>query len=328
MLKRWFPWALKGGLSVGLIWWALKDVDVAAGWEQLKGIDPAMLAAAVALGFLQIVVGAVRWHSVLLALKTLMKLSHSSRLYYVSCFFSIVLPGAVGADAVRMWLARREGMELSSAINSVMLERVATVFALFILVAVTQPMLLARVPDIPGTWVFPLLTAAGLFGILLLTVLDRLPERLRHMRLVRGLAHLAADTRRLFFRPRWATTTMAIAIFGHINLAMMVWVLARGMQIELSLLDCLVLVPPVILLMTLPISIAGWGVRETAMQTFLGFVGVANHSSVVISVVFGLLLTLAALPGGLVWLTLGGNKVRLADVEAEEAAAEKEAGTA
>jgi Lysylphosphatidylglycerol synthase TM region len=41
----------------------------------------------------------------------------------------------------------------------------------------------------------------------------------------------------------------------------------------------LVLVPPVILVMTVPVSIAGWGVRETAMVVAFGFVGVSGDSA-------------------------------------------------
>ena len=77
---------------------------------------------------------------------------------------------------------------------------------------------------------------------------------------------------------------------------------------NLSFLDCLVLIPPVVLVSTIPISIAGWGVREAAMITLLALVGVAEADAFVLSVLFGLLTFGLGLPGGIVWI-IGGYKV-------------------
>lgn len=302
MVKRWLPWVLKGALSLGLIWFVFSKIDLPSAWTQARTLDPLMLTLAVLLGLFQVWLGAVRWWLVLRALKATFTTMQTFVVFYIGVFFAIILPGAVGGDAVRMWTARRSGMSLTASINSVMLERAATVLALVLLVAMTQPLLLSRVPTIPGSWIFPLLSVLGLFGILALSVLDRLPASLHHWRVVRGLIHLAGDTRQLFFRPAWGGATLIVAMLGHVNLSLQVYVLALGLGLDVSVIDCLVLVPPVILIMTLPISIAGWGVRETAMVAAFGYVGVEAHSALVLSVLFGLVSTATALPGGVVWL--------------------------
>ncbi|MBI3447171.1 MAG: flippase-like domain-containing protein, partial [Magnetospirillum sp.] len=186
MVKRWLPWVLKGVLSVGLIWFVFGKVDLASAWAQAKTLDPMMLVATLVLGVIQVLVGAFRWWIVLRALKAAFTATQAFIVYYIGVFFAIVLPGAVGGDAVRMWKARRSGLSLAASVNSVMLERIATVLGLVLLVAATQPLLLARAPNIPGTWVFPLLSVLGVLGILFLSVLDRLPASLHHMRVVRG----------------------------------------------------------------------------------------------------------------------------------------------
>jgi uncharacterized membrane protein YbhN (UPF0104 family) len=322
MVKRWLPWVLKGGLSAGLIWFVFSKVDMDSAWRQAKEIDLLMLAMSFGLMFAQILLGGVRWDFVLKALDAPIRFTRALAIFYISIFFSLVLPGAVGGDAVRMWKARREGLSLAVSINSVMLERLVTVFALVLLVAVTQPILLARVPDLPGSWVFPVLTLAGLFGTALLTQLDRLPQSMFRWRAVRGLAQLAADTRRLLYNPRFGLPTLVVALIGHANLSFAVYVLARGLDIDVDVVDCLVLVPPVILIMTLPISIAGWGLRETAIVTAFGFVGVENHAAFVLSVIFGLVTMASALPGGVVWL-LSGDTLKRDEIEATEQEAEK-----
>lgn len=317
MIKRLLPWLLKGGVSLGLIAWVLSKIDPAAAWNQAKSIDGAMALMSVVLMMAQIALGAVRWALVLRALSAAFHWLQTLSVYYIGVFFSIVLPGAVGGDAVRMWFARRNGLSLVTAVNSVALERAVTVFALVLLVCLTQPILMLRLPDLPGVWVFPALLAICVLGILTLAALDRLPQSLHRWRVVRGLALLAVDTRKLFFHPGFCLGTIVVALIGHINLSLVVYVLAIGLNLDIHVLDCLVLVPPVILIMTLPISIAGWGVRETAMVTAFSFVGLDSSSTLVLSILFGILTMVTALPGGLVFLMAGGRRM-----EAEELAAE------
>ena len=324
MVKRWLPWVLKGVLSVGLIWFVLGKVDLASAWSQAKTLDPAMLALALGLGVGQVLLGAVRWWFVLKALKAVFSPLQAIVVYYIGVCFSIILP--VAGDALRMWKAHRSGLTLGASVNSVMLERVITILALVLLVAATQPLLLARAPNIPGSWVFPALSVLGVAGIVVLSLLDRLPHALHRWRIVRGLAHLAGDTRRLFAQPRWSVPTLVIAVIGHVNLSLEAYALARGLGLQVDMIDCMVLVPPVILIMTLPISIAGLGLRETAMVVAFGYVGVESHSALALSVLFALVNIATALPGGVIWLLAGEHPApdEIAEVEhAVEDAAEE-----
>jgi glycosyltransferase 2 family protein len=302
MIRRWASGLLKLGLTVGALWYLQHKVDLRAAWDVGHRIDPGAFLAAFVLQIVQVLICAWRWRLVLKAIGAWLSFGKACELFCIGNFFGQVLPGAVGGDAVRMWSTRRAGLGLSQSINSVMLERVATVFGLVLLVTITQPYLLDRLPRGSGLWLFPGLTVASAAGILVLTQLDRLPLWLEEWRIVRGFVKLAGDTRRLFLAPRHAVPTLLVVILGHINLALVVWVLGRGLGAHASAVDYLVLVPPVILIATLPISIAGWGARELAMVTALGFVGVPAAQATAMSVLFGVVTILIALPGGFFWL--------------------------
>lgn len=302
LLKHWLIWGAKLGFSGALIWYLMDKVDLAEAWRRGSAIEADWLAAAVVLMLGQIALASWRWHSVMRAIEAVLDYAQTLRILYIGTFFNLALPSSLGGDALRVWKARRAGLPLGAALNSVMLERVATLFGLVLLVAVTEPLLLARLDDLPGVWVFPILTLLGLAGIGLLMVLDRLPEGFRRWRVMRGLAQLAGDTRRLFLTPRHAVMTLGLAVLGHANLALVVYALAAGLAIDVSVVDCLVLVPPVILLTMLPISVAGWGVREGAMVAAFGFVGVPAASALVLSILYGLVVIATGLPGGAIWL--------------------------
>ena len=87
---------------------------------------------------LQIVIGGVRWASVLAGLGTKIRQGLLVRLFYVGVFFNQALPGGSGGDAVRMYLSYKHGLSLRNAVNGVIIERIATVLALVALVDITQ----------------------------------------------------------------------------------------------------------------------------------------------------------------------------------------------
>jgi glycosyltransferase 2 family protein len=62
----------------------------------------------------------------------------------------------------------------------------------------------------------------------------------------------------------------------------------------------------------LPISLAGWGVREVSLVSLLGLLGVDREAALVLSVEFGITCMLMSLPGAVIWLILR-NRTALAD---------------
>jgi hypothetical protein len=70
----------------------------------------------------------------------------------------------------------------------------------------------------------------------------------------------------------------------------------------LAAVGCALLVPAVLEIAMLPISIAGWGVREgVAMIAFSGF-GVSSNVAFGSSIVFASIALVLGLIGGLLWL--------------------------
>jgi hypothetical protein len=62
------------------------------------------------------------------------------------------------------------------------------------------------------------------------------------------------------------------------------------------------LIPPIMLITLMPISIAGWGVREATMGLAFGFAGLSANEGVNVSLLFGAVLFIVGAIGGLVWI--------------------------
>jgi hypothetical protein len=81
-----------------------------------------------------------------------------------------------------------------------------------------------------------------------------------------------------------------------------VFTIARSLGMELDFQLFLVAMPPVFLLTFIPVSLAGWGIREGAMVGIFLLVGADKDHILAVSIVYGLILIVSSLPGGLFWL--------------------------
>ncbi len=319
-MKTWGLLALKIALSGALIWYFIGKSDLGAVMESLRQVDAATVVAVLALFLAQMVLVAWRWSALLRLVGVGKGFSFHEivRTVWSATFFNTTLVSSVGGDAFRLWTIVRAGNPLGKSVNSIFLDRLTALMALMILIAISLPYVMELIADEAAFLSYTLLIAAFLAGFAALFHADRLPRRIQHWRLVRGLANLAADTRRLSLHMDNLLPVAALSLLVHILNIFVVYVLARGLEIGISFLDCFFLVPPVILAMTLPISIAGWGVREGAMIVALGLIGVSQESALVLSILFGLGITLAALPGGVIWLFSRNRTVpAMPDGEAE-----------
>ncbi len=319
-MKTWGLLALKIALSGALIWYFIGKSDLGAVMESLRQVDAATVVAVLAMFLAQIVLVAWRWGALmrLVGVGKGFSFHEIVRTVWSANFFNTTLVSSVGGDAFRLWTIVRAGNPLGKSVNSIFLDRLTALMALMILIAISLPYVMELIADEAAFLSYTLLIAAFLAGFAALFHADRLPRQIQHWQLVRGLANLAADTRRLSLHMDNLLPVAALSLLVHILNIFVVYVLARGLEIGISFLDCFFLVPPVILAMTLPISIAGWGVREGAMIVSLGLIGVSQESALVLSILFGLGITLAALPGGVIWLFSRNRTVpAMPDGEAE-----------
>jgi len=316
MSKKHIYLALKFLVSGGLIWFLIDGIDLGAASARILDADLQILSMVLGLTVFQIGICVVRWRAVLGAINGFLSFGNGLRLYLIGFFFNQALPSSVGGDAVRIYRAYKEGLSLHCSINSVMLERVATVLGLILLVVFAAPFFIDRVGPEDAAWIMPALSAlgvAGLAGLIVLMFLDRLPSKYSHWRFVHGLALIAADTRRVFLSPVNAFKALGLSLTGHVNVALVAYLLGLSIGLEITWLDCMVLMPPVLLVMTLPISIAGWGVREQAMVSAFALIGISGEGALALSIMFGLVALLMGLPGGIVWLMSSDKKIEELD---------------
>jgi len=316
-LLRYLLIAAKVALSAGLIYYAFGKIDISDAWRQIAGIRAYSVAATAVLLGAQLGFSALRLSRILASLGCRCRLSQALDVAFIGAFFSQAFISFVGGDAMRIWGIVRAGAPVGLAARAVVLDRVAGLAGMLILVLLTLPSLLYLVRD-PGMRVGLLAALVmGIAGFVALGLLKHMPRALTRMRPVQWLAQLSATALSFARSPRTSGELLGLSIIIQIFNVGIFYVIAAGLSVDIRLWQCLLLVPPVMFLSMLPISFAGWGVREGAVIVAFSLVGVPAGQIVTVSVFFGLSVLAVSLPGALLWLVQRGQGMSLEGVEWE-----------
>ncbi len=94
----------------------------------------------------------------------------------------------------------------------------------------------------------------------------------------------------------------ALAATTHLLNVLVFWMLGQGLGLTMTFDQWFIVVPTVLLISMLPISVGGWGVREGVMVVALHGLGVPSEEALLSSILFGLCVVIATLPGAIFWI--------------------------
>jgi glycosyltransferase 2 family protein len=296
---------LRLAVSAGLLLVLFLVFDPAEIAARLARLDPRWLLPALLLSVLQIMLLAWRWRFTANRLQVGMSYRHALGEYYAGVFLNQVLPGGILGDVSRAWRHASTATSRRAAVHAVVLERVV-VQSLMLAVAVASLFAIAASQPraLPWGWAWVAGSGAAAAAIGLFLAGGRFPA------LRAAVREFGADARRAFLPTRVLLIQVGSALLVvAANLALYV-AAARALGSDIPLATLLPLIAPVLLVMMLPVSVAGWGVREGAAALLWGFSGLGAAEGVAIAVAYGLLFLLAALPGllPLLRITLGPGR--------------------
>jgi uncharacterized protein (TIRG00374 family) len=223
----------------------------------------------------------------------------------IGIFFNQVLPSTVGGDSVRIWLLSRGYAPIEVSVRSVVLDRILGLSALFMLGLPASLMIVTWFDGGKGMLGVGILSAIGLALVASIPLFLRLFGRIPWARFQGFLDYLLRQTESLWADKVQFGRLILLSMFGHLVTCFAVWLTARAFGIEIPIGPTIAVIPPILLGAALPISIAGWGVREGGMILGLGLLGVSSSDAALVSVAIGLIGVAMGGFGGLVWLLSG-----------------------
>ncbi|MFN2471661.1 MAG: lysylphosphatidylglycerol synthase transmembrane domain-containing protein [Gaiellaceae bacterium] len=289
------------GACVAYLAW---KIDLSHTGDVLADANPGLFALAAAIMVVTTVPMAWRWQ-LLLAVKGVREpLSWLTRTYFVAYSANQVLPTSLGGDAVRVVeTARRHPGRAGLITGTVVLDRALGGIATVGLAAIGFVLALGRYDIGAYLWMeAAFVTGAGVLGFLAFSARARrslawLAPLLDRVRLERSLRavyegiHSYRSEGRLLLALALATLALqAVRILP-------VWLVARAVDIDLSVRPFYVMGPVLFFVLLFPFTINGFAVREAFFVSFLGQLGVAAEPAFAAGFLFFLVTVVMALPG-------------------------------
>lgn len=311
-MRRALTFAVKAIISAGLLYLAVDWTHIGHFGDRLSRIKFDWLALMVLVQTTQTVMGAIRWRQVVLLCGRSLSTQRAIVLSFIAAFFNQTLPSSVGGDAVRTWMLARQGAGWSIATYSVITDRLFALLALSVIVIVCLPWTLVLISDPLGRTAL-ILIGFGSFGVAFAFILLGWvqPRFLKSWLLTRHVVEAAAVAARVWRSAQVSIIGLSLSLSTHLLTAFAAWCGAQAVAAPFDFVDSIFLVLPVMLVAVVPISIAGWGVREGAMTIAFAYAGLSQPDGLLISLLFGSGLFVVGALGGLIWIVSAAKKSAL-----------------
>lgn len=296
--RRWLVRVVQSAAALALLLLVWRIAGGAAALDLVRGAHVGWLAAALMLLMALTVLGALRWRLTAAPLGIRLGTRQAIGEYFLAQLVNTTVPGGVLGDVGRAARSRHDAGAAAAA-GAVVVERTIGQFAM--LVVLTTGFMGTLVVRTSIDWPRPVLTGLAVllplaWGMTLAVLLGLRAQRAGSGRVARA----AQAVRRSLRAAPWQQVMLGAATASCVLGAFACCALAIGAP--LSLAAVVSVVPLVLLAMLIPVSIAGWGVREGAAVALLPIAGISASQSLAVSIAFGLTSLLAALPGiGAVW---------------------------
>jgi uncharacterized protein (TIRG00374 family) len=285
-----------------LVWYAFSRIDASSAFAQIGNLPYMVVASALALLFGQFALAAARCRVLVKAQGQPVRYSAALDTSMIGAFFSQTLISFVGGDAMRVWRFARYGVNWKTAAKAVLCDRILGFVGHIIVIVLGFPLLLTLVPDPRVHVAIAVLVALAFAGCLLVVFFNHLPNSYRQKGVFAFASQVSSLINELLRNPQRFLLLLTLSVAIQIGNLLVVYILARGIGVSVSFLECFALVPPVLFLALMPISVSGWGVRESALIAAFSALQVPAAQSLAVSLSYGLGMVIISLPGGLLWL--------------------------
>jgi uncharacterized protein (TIRG00374 family) len=311
-LKNLLSFIVKALVSIALIWYLLSITEFSAVIASLTSASPLWLVFA----FITLIIGKIitsyRWQVLLKAQDINIPLRFLIGSVFVGQFFNSFLPTTIGGDAMRAYDTATLSKDSTKSVVSVFADRIIGVFALVVLAVLALVVGFASGQDV-SFYVIPVLLVFSLclIGVLLIfnarlyKIMDRLMRLVRLEKVAVKLGEAYDSFNLLRNVPRVLLIAFICSLLLQINVILFYYFIGVSLNLGVSILYFTIIVPVALVVLLVPFSINGIGIREGIFVYLLTGLGVENKDAIALSwISFGLMLTQGII-GGIIFALRG-----------------------
>ena len=308
--KDFFIFLLKFIFSFSIIAYLLiKIVPINDFLKVLKGANILWLILSFSLHSLGLLISAYRWQILIQAQGDRVPLGFLAKSYLVGTFFNNFLPTRFGGDIVRIWDGSRYSRSVLKSSAIVLVERFTGIIVLLLFAFVASLSRLEMAKKIPIIWVSLLV---GLLGLLFVIsffmpfakrILGKIPDKgyLKKIKAkvfeFRDVVLVYKDKKRAFLK------ALFWAFLLQVNVILHYFLVGKALHLNISFLDYFIFIPIILIILIIPVTISGLGLREGIYIEIFKFylipAALAFSFPLIADVAFGLIIGII---GGIIYV--------------------------
>jgi uncharacterized protein (TIRG00374 family) len=289
------------GLLIGIVMYLFSKVNIYHVVSIILSISPIVFFETLAIITIVNLLAGYRWFLIVNSIS-------DRRLNYFTClidnyagvFVNQIFFSGIGGDGVKFFLMHKHGFSFSPCIIAVAADKIMTLLGLFMLLVVG--LLTANIIQHPiyEFFSFLLLLSTSLFVVIYFVFNQKISFIVfGFLTRISNENKLINSTKILFEHKTAVVLSILVSIFAFILMSIIIYITANSLSFNLSILQSISLCPPAFFAVALPISLAGWGIRESALVFMLSYAGLPPEQSVSLSLILGTIVLIGSLPGSI-----------------------------
>jgi glycosyltransferase 2 family protein len=279
-------------ISISLIAFLFFHIDFEILFIQIRATKLPLFFLALGITILRYVVGVFRWKSLIWAKGISVRFSYLLRAYFVSSFYNLIFPSVLGGDVVRAYMVSKKIGNKNEGVSSVIMERLLGFFSLAIIALIALALGYELVSDF-RVRLFVIALFAGfifLFFVLFNRKLMGFFFSIFSFIKLSGIKKKLDSFYEIFYqygkekRALWFCLLLSL-VYQLIGIVV-VYFIGLSINIDLPFVYYLVFIPLIWVVMMVPISISGIGLRESGFVFFFMKAGVSKESALLLSLLF------------------------------------------
>jgi uncharacterized membrane protein YbhN (UPF0104 family) len=270
---RWIKLLLKVAVSIACLWYVSGKIDFEKAGQAIRSANWTWLIAALAAFVVSKIIAAIRLNIYFRNIGVHLSFIQNLRLYWMGMFYNLFLPGSITGDAYKViLLKKRFDAPYKKASAAVLLDRFSGLLGLGLILAVYSILVIDQL-----LYVLLITGGAVLAVIVLYYVVDRWMKEFTRdffMVLLLGILVQLAQVVCVYL------IMYALAIPAHVTEYIFIFLISSVVSV-------------------LPLTIGGLGIREVVFLQGSAYFGLANETSVVISLLFYLITLITSAWGSL-----------------------------
>ncbi|GAC1389795.1 MAG: hypothetical protein NVS4B11_11970 [Ktedonobacteraceae bacterium] len=310
--KRWLSLTFRIGSTVALFALLLRSISWSALLVSLSHARHPILLIGLSIGALGVVISSYQWRSLLRGETIHFDLADLVNLYLVGTAFSHFLPTGMGGDAVKAIYVSRESGKNEGSASAVIMSRITGFFGMFIVAMVVLCVRYEHFTTRIVLWFLLLSLFVG--GMIIGTVcfVTLLPTLFKgkwtQHRIFTAVIRVGNALNEAARRPRALSIATLYGAVFWIAACLNYYTYAVALGMHVALYFYFIAIPIVALITSLPISINGFGVRESAFVSIFSTVHVASPTALLLALLMDAQVLFFGIVGGVIYVAISYKK--------------------